>query len=96
MIPVIALGNGELEISLVSSIVVILLFYFDRTFSFYKKVLPKYDLFMKYSFGVGMLLSSIGYIYPEHSKWLFLLWGLPTFIYGYSYASIIDKDKKNS
>ncbi len=95
-IPIITLGKGHLEISVVSSILAICLFCFDPTFSFYKKNLPNYNFFMKCSFGVGMFLSAIGYAFPNYSNWLLLIWGLPTFLFGYSYASLIDNERKNS
>ena len=91
MLPVVLLNGGFATYSLLVSIIVICLFYFDPAFKFYKSNVQYFTRYVEVSFVSGMLLATLAFIYPTLSGWVIAIWGIPTFIYGFKLSSQVDK-----
>jgi len=92
MAPIVVGSNNEfVGIALISACVVILLFYFDPVFKYYKSNLPKFDKYCKVSFSLGLLIAVISNLLPSYSGIFLAVWGIPVFIYGFVFCRVIDQ-----
>ncbi|MFC1518245.1 hypothetical protein ACFL6Z_00855 [Pseudomonadota bacterium] len=77
---VVTLGKGYWEIGLTASAVLVISFYLDPVFKFYKSKVEGFEKFMVISFLIGFCIATVAFFVPEHSGKLLAFWGIPTFI----------------
>jgi hypothetical protein len=90
-IPVLTLYGQHYEISLLATLIAIVLFFVDPVFKTYRRSLIGFSFFFSLSLAAGLILAAFSTMLPSYKGLIIFLWGFPTFIVGYRFASRLDK-----